>query len=129
MTDANYMVHITQRKFEQLIRQDTRRIRETKKRMIRKHRPQPHCPSMQYSFMAKTAQARMTMHNFNLLPNDNVPEDREERKHGGKGSFSVDYKKWNMIDFQPISEISDPCTSLVCMRDDDDFVTTIDEFS
>lgn len=78
MTDANYMIHITQCKFEQLVCQDTRSIRETKKRMISKDRPQPHSPSMQDGFMTKTAQARMTMHNLNLLPNDNVPKDREE---------------------------------------------------
>ena len=79
--------------------------------------------------MTKTAQARMTMHNFNLLSDDDVPEDREEGKHGGEGGFSVYYEKWDMIHFQTIGEISDPCTSLVCMRDDDDFVTAIDEFS
>ena len=99
MTDANYMVHIAQCKFEQLIRQYTRGIRETKKRMIRKHRPQPHSPSMQDGFMTKTAQARMAMHDLNFLPDDNVPEDREERKHSGEGGFSVYYEKWNMIDF------------------------------
>ena len=99
MTDADYMVHITQCKFQQLICQDTRSIRETKKRMIRKHRSQPHSSSMQNGFMTKTAQARMTMHDFNLLPDDNVPEDREERKHGGESGFSVYYEKWNMVDF------------------------------
>ena len=129
MTDADYMVHIAQCKFEQLICQDTRGIRETKKRMIRKHRSQPHSSSMQDGFMTKTAQARMAMHDLNFLPDDNVPEDREERKHGGEGGFSVYYEKRNMIDFQTISKIPDPCSSLVCMRDDDDFVTTIDEFS
>ena len=129
MTDANYMVHITQCKFEQLICQDARSIRETKKRMIRKHRPQPHSSSMQNGFMTKTTQARMTMHDFNLLPDDNVPEDREEGKHGGEGSFSVYYKKGNVINFQTVSEIPNPCASLVCMRDNDHFVTTIDEFS
>ena len=99
MTDANYMVHITQCKFEQLICQDTRRIRETKKRMIREHRPQPHSPSMQDGFMTQTAQARMTMHDLNLLSDDNVPEDREEGKYGWEGGFSVNYEKRNMIDF------------------------------
>ena len=79
--------------------------------------------------MTETTQARMTMHDLNFFPNDNISEDREKRKHGGEGGFSVYYEKRNMIDFQAISEIPDPCTSLVCMRDDDDFVTTIDEFS
>ena len=129
MTDANYMVHIAQCKFEQLIRQYTRGIRKTKKRMIRKHRPQSHSPSMQDGLMTKTAQARMTMHDLNFLPDDNVPEDREEGKHGGKSCFSVYYEERNMIDFQTISEIPDTCTPLVCMRDDDHFVTAIDEFS
>ena len=129
MTDADYMVHITQCKFEQLICQDTRSIREPKKRMIRENRPQPHSPSMQDGFMTKTAQARMPMHNFNLLSDDNVPEDREEGKHGGKSGFSIYNEKRNMVDFQTISEIPNSCTSLVCMRDDDHFVTTIDEFS
>ena len=97
--------------------------------MIRKYRPQPHSPSMQNGFMTETAQARMAMHDLNFFPNDNISEDGEERKHSGKGGFSVYYEKGNMIDFQTIGEIPNPCTSLVCVRDDDDFVTTIDEFS
>ena len=79
--------------------------------------------------MTKTAQARMTMHDLNFLPNVNIPEDRKERKHGREGSFSVYYEKRDMIDFKTISEISDACTSLVRMRDDDNFVATVDEFS
>ena len=78
--------------------------------------------------MTQTAQARMAMHDLNSLPDYDVPEDREERKHGGKSGFPVYYEKRNMIDLQTISEIPDTCTSLVCMRDDDHFVTTIDEF-
>jgi len=51
MTDTNDMIHITQGKLQQLIRQDASSIREPKKRMIRKYRPQSHRPGMQNGFM------------------------------------------------------------------------------
>lgn len=53
MADANNMVHITQRKFQQLIRKDTCRIRKAEKTMIRKACSKPHCPRVQNSFMTK----------------------------------------------------------------------------
>jgi hypothetical protein len=33
-----------------------------------------------------------------------------------------------MVDFEPIRKVSDSGAALVRMRDDDDFVTAIDEF-
>ena len=46
MAHSDDMIHVAQSKLQQLIRQDTRRIREAKKRMIRKDSPQSHSPRM-----------------------------------------------------------------------------------
>lgn len=40
--------------------------------------------------MAETTQACMAMYNFNLLSNDNVPEDGEEGEDRWKGRGAVD---------------------------------------
>ena len=127
MADANDVIHITQSKLQQLIRQNTRRIREPKKRMIRKHRPQPHSPRMQNRLMAQTAQTSMPMHNLNLLPQHHIPENREKRKHRRKRSFSVNYKERDVVDFEAICEIADAGAAFVGVGDDDDFVAAVDE--
>jgi hypothetical protein len=40
---------------------------------------------MQNSFVAETAQACMAMDDFNLLSNNNVPKNWEEREDGREG--------------------------------------------
>ena len=127
MADSNYMIHIAQSKFQQLVRQDTRSIRKAKKRMIRKHRPQPHCPSMQDSLMTQTTQARVPVYDLNPLSQDDISEYRKEGKDSRKSTFSVDDQKRHMIDFEAIGEISDTSSPFICMGDDDDFVAAIDE--
>jgi len=47
MRYTNYMPHITQAEFQQLIRHDTRRITETKQAVIGEHGSQTHRPSVQ----------------------------------------------------------------------------------
>ena len=75
--------------------------------------------------MAKTAQTRVAMHNLNLLSNDNIPEDGEEREDGWEGRCSIDDEKWNVVDFEAIRKISHSSPPIVCMSDDDDFVPSI----
>jgi hypothetical protein len=77
--------------------------------------------------MAKTAQARMAMYNLNLLSNDNIPEDGEEREDGWEGRCSIDDEKWNVVDFEAIRQISHSSPPVVCMSDDYDLVPSINE--
>jgi hypothetical protein len=51
MTDADYMIHITQRKLKKLIRKDTPRVCKPKQTMIRKDGSETHGPGVQYRFM------------------------------------------------------------------------------
>ena len=127
MADANNMIHIAQSKLQQLIRQNARRIREPKKRMIRKHRPQPHSPSMQNRLMAQTAQTGMPMHNLNLLPQHDIPENRKKGKHGRERGFSVNDKEGHVVDLEAVGEIADAGAAFVGVGDDDDFVAAVDE--
>jgi hypothetical protein len=77
--------------------------------------------------MAKTAQTRVAMYNLNLLSNDNIPEDGEEREDGWEGRCSIDDEKWNVVDFEAIRQISHSSPPVVCMSDDYDFVPSINE--
>jgi len=70
----------------------------------------------------------MSMHNFNALPDNDVSENGEERKDRRKSGLSVNDPKRDIIDFDPVGEVSDAGSTLVCVCDDDDFVTTVDEF-
>jgi len=82
---------------------------------------------MENSFMTETTETGMTMDNLYLLTNYDVSKDRKEGKYGWEGGFSVDYKEWYMVDFKTVGEISNSSTTLVCMSDYDDFVSSIDK--
>ena len=79
--------------------------------------------------MAKTAQTRMAMYNLNLLSNDNIPDNGEERENGWEGRCSIDDEKGNVVDFEAIRKISHSSPPIVCMSNDYDFVPSINELS
>lgn len=127
MADADNMIHVAQRKLQELVRQDTRGICEAKQRMIGKDSSQTHGPCMQNCFMAQATQTSMAVHNLDLLPNNNVSENGKERKDSRHSRLSINYKEWNMIDLEAIGEISDACPTLIRMSDDDNFVAPVYE--
>jgi hypothetical protein len=83
---------------------------------------------MKDSFPTEAAQTGVSMNNVNLLSNHNVSEYGKERKNGRECCFAVDNEEGNVVDLQSIGEVTDSGASFVCMRDDNDFVPSIDEF-
>jgi len=77
--------------------------------------------------MAQVTQARMPMHNLDLLSNDNIPEHWEEGEDSWKGGGAVDNEEWHVVDLESIREVSNASSPIICMRDDYDFVSSIDE--
>jgi hypothetical protein len=122
------MVDIAQRELEQLVREDTASIRKSKQTVIRHGRPQPHSPRMQYSLIAQVAQTGMAMNDFNLLANDDVSEDRKGGEDSWERGLAVNGPEWDVVDFEPVGQVADAGTALVCVRDDNDFVAPVDEF-
>lgn len=78
--------------------------------------------------MAETTQTGVAMHNLYLLADHNVSKHREERENGGHSRLPVYDEKRDMVDFEPIGKIPNSSPSFIGMCDDDDFVTTIDQF-
>ena len=70
----------------------------------------------------------MAMDNIDLLSDDDIAEYWEKGEDGRKCRFAVDDKEGNVVDLQSIREITHTGTALISMGNDDDFVTTIDEF-
>lgn len=70
----------------------------------------------------------MAVYDFDALANDYVSKDGKEGKDGGKSRLAVNNEKWHIVDLEPISEISHARPSGIGMRNDDDFVSAIDEF-
>jgi hypothetical protein len=128
MTNADDMIHITHNELQQLIRQYTGSIREAKQRVICEDSPKTHRSSMQDSLMAQTAETGMTVHYLDLLSNHYIAEDRKEREDCRKGGLSIDDQKGHMVDFKAICQVSNTCSSFVCVCDDNDFVATINQF-
>lgn len=97
MAHAYNMINIAQRELQQLVRENRSRVCETKQRVVRKHRPQPHRSRVQDSLMAETTQTGVSMHNLNLFPNHNIPEYREEGKHSGHCRLAIYHEERHMV--------------------------------
>lgn len=128
MADTNDMVHIAQGEFEQLIGQNGPGIGEPEQRMVSEDSPKSHCPRMKDSFMTEAAHAGVSMHNLNLLANDDVAEYREKGEDGGHCRLAVYDEEWNMVDLEPVGQVPHAGPSFVRMSDDDDLVAAINEF-
>jgi hypothetical protein len=70
----------------------------------------------------------MAVYDFDAFAYDDVSEDREEGEDGGEGGLAVDYEEGDVVDFEPVGQISHACSSLVGMSDNNDFVATVNEF-
>ena len=70
----------------------------------------------------------MAMYNFNLLPDNDVSEGREERKDGRKRCGAVYNEERHMVDFQPIREVAHASSTFIGMRYNDNLVAPIDQF-
>lgn len=78
--------------------------------------------------MTKARQTSMTMNNLDLLPDDYVSENREEREDCRHCSLPIDDHEGNIVDFETIRQVSNTSAITIRMSDNDDFVPTIDEF-
>jgi hypothetical protein len=128
MANADGMVYITQCKLQQLVRQDTGRVRKAEKGMIREYSSETHGARMYDGLMAKAAETAVSMYNFNLFPYYNIPEHWKEGEYGWEGRFAEDHEEGNVVDFQAIGEVSDPSAPFVRVRYYYYFVATIYEF-
>jgi len=128
MANTDSMIYITQCKLQQLIRQDTGRVRKAKQRMICEHSPETHSPGMYDSLMTNTTETAVSVYNLNLLPYYNIPEYWKEGEDGWEGRFSVYHKEGYVVDFQAIGKVSDSGAPGICVRYYYYFVPAVYEF-
>jgi hypothetical protein len=128
MADTYDMIHVAQSKLQEFVGKYGPSVCEAKETMVCEHRPQPHGSSMQYSLMAKTAEAGMPVYNLDSLAYDDVAEYREEGEDGGEGGLAVDDEERHIVDLQAIGEVSHTCSPGIRMGDDYDLVSSINEF-
>ena len=84
---------------------------------------------MKYSFIAETAETTVAMNNLNALADTYVAKDGEEGEDRGKSCLPIDDKKGHMVDFEAVGQIADSRAVVYRMCDNDDLVTTVDEFA
>lgn len=78
MADAYDMVYVAQGKLQELVGKYSPRVCEAKETVVREDCPQPHGSSMQYSLMAQTAEASVTVYDLDSFAYDNVTKHWEE---------------------------------------------------
>lgn len=69
----------------------------------------------------------MAVHNPNLLPYHNVPEDGKEGKDCRESRVAVHNQKGDVVDLKTVGEVSDPIAVVVGVGYDDDFVAAVYE--
>lgn len=70
----------------------------------------------------------MAMDNLDLFPDDDISENWKEREYSWEGCFAVDDKKWYMVYFESVCQITNSFATFISMSNDDDFMASIDEF-
>ena len=78
--------------------------------------------------MTQTAKTGMAMHDLDPFAYDDVAENGEEREDSGEGGLTVNDEEGHIVDLEAIGEAPHTCSTGIGVRDDYDFVTTIDEF-
>ena len=70
----------------------------------------------------------MSMYNLDLLTYNYIAEYGEKREDCWHRRFSVYNKKRNMIDLEAICQVSNSCSALVRVGNDDNFVSSVNQF-
>jgi hypothetical protein len=70
----------------------------------------------------------MSVYDFDALTNDNVAKYGEEGKDGGKGRFTIDDEKGDIVDFEAVGEVSHTGPTGIGVSDDNHLVAAVDEF-
>lgn len=70
----------------------------------------------------------MAVYNLDPFPNDDVAKDWKERKDGRKGGFAVNDEERDIVDFEPVCQVSYACSTGVGMSNDDHLVASVDKF-
>lgn len=72
--------------------------------------------------MTEGTERGMTMDDLDILPNEYLPQQGERAEYCGKCRASIHNPMWQMVDFEPVGQISDPrprrCAISVCYNDD-----------
>lgn len=96
--------------------------------MVCEDSPQSHSTRMENSFSTKATQTGMAVNYVNLLSDDDIAEYGEEGEDCWECRFAIDDEEWDVVNLQSIGEVADSGASFVCMGNNDDFVSSINEF-
>jgi hypothetical protein len=96
------MIDIAQGELQELVGQYTGSIREAKEGVVREDCSEAHSTSVEDCLMTEAAETCVSMDDFNLFTDDDVPEDGKEGEDSWKGRLPVDDEERDMIDFQSV---------------------------
>lgn len=82
---------------------------------------------MQDGLVTEAAQAGVAMDDLDLLSDYDVAKDREKGEDSWHGGLSVDDQKRDMVDLQAVGQVAHSGPTLVRVRDDNDFVSSINQ--
>ena len=70
----------------------------------------------------------MSVHNLNLLPNTNIPQNRKKREDSRKRGLAIDDEEGYVVDFESVCEVADAFAVIMGVGDDDDLVAAVYQF-
>lgn len=83
---------------------------------------------MKNAFMTQRTQTAMSVHNLNLLPNTNIPQNRKKREDSRKRGLAIDDEEGYVVDFESVCEVADAFAVIMGVGDDDDLVAAVYQF-
>lgn len=96
--------------------------------MVGEDSSQTHRAGVEDGFSTEATETGMAMDDFDLFAYDNVAENREEGEDCREGGLAIDDEEGNVIDLESVGEIPDTGSTFIGMRDDDNFVSSINQF-
>lgn len=68
------------------------------------------------------------MHDLYLFTDHDIPKEGEEGENCRHCRLAINDEEGDVVDFEAIGKISNSSPPFICMSDNNDFVTAVDQF-
>lgn len=95
--------------------------------MIGKDSAETHGASMEDGLVTQGGKGLVSMDNIDSFPKADVTKGGEKGKDGRESGLLIDHQERDVVDLEPIGHPSDPCSVPICMSDDDNLMSPLNQ--